>query len=264
VILIRIALIAGAALVLAAGARGDGDPASDVLYLKTVYFPYPPPSANATNALRRAVAAVYAHRYRVKVAVIASESDLGSVPELFNKPDAYARFLGSEIRSFYIGPLLIVMRAGFGIYDGGRSTAAEERVLQTVAVDTAGTDALVVSAAAAVDKLRTAGALKSKDIKKPELQAYAVSGHPGKPAALKFFVYDDSGSVRERIVITTASGRKVATLQRPLAPVNPVEMKTVRWTVPARPPSRRLLYCVTAIDPSGNRSRTACADLTVV
>jgi len=43
---------------------------------------------------------------------------LGAIPSLFNKPNQYARFLGFELSAGFIGPLLIVMPSGFGIWDG--------------------------------------------------------------------------------------------------------------------------------------------------
>jgi hypothetical protein len=54
---------------------------------------------------------------------------MGSVTALFRRPTRYAHFLGLELRQLYQGPLLIVMPNGYGIYDGGRSTRAEARVL---------------------------------------------------------------------------------------------------------------------------------------
>ena len=119
--LIALALL----LVLTPSALADGDPANDVLLVKNVFLPYPAPSAAASNELAAAVSSAYARGYRVKVAVIATETDLGSVPSLFNRPGDYARFLGQELNLYYVGPLLIVMPAGYGVYDGGRSTAPE-------------------------------------------------------------------------------------------------------------------------------------------
>jgi hypothetical protein len=98
-------LVVLATLVLTGTAAADGDPASDVLYLKNVFLPFPAPPRDAANALQGAVDQAYARRFRVKVAVIASAPDLGSVPELFDRPTQYAKFLGTELRSFYIGRL---------------------------------------------------------------------------------------------------------------------------------------------------------------
>jgi hypothetical protein len=66
----------------------------------------------------------------VKVAVIATKEDLGAVPSLFNQPEQYAKFLGTEISFFYSGVLLVVMPAGFGVYHGGKSTSKAEAALQ--------------------------------------------------------------------------------------------------------------------------------------
>jgi hypothetical protein len=261
--LLRIACVLALGLVLVGVARGDGDPASDVLWSQNVYFPYPLPSASARAVLKRSVSAVYARNYRIKVAVIATASDLGSVPELFKKPDAYAKFLGTEVGLFYIGPLLVAMPTGFGVYDGGRPTTAEDAVLAKATAPGSNPDGLVRSTAAVLDKLNAAGALKSKDIKKPQAQAYDGTGNAGKRVSLRFYVYDDSGKAREQIVISTASGRKVATVRVPLGYVNPQKTESVRWTIPTKPPARRLRFCVVAIDAAGNRSPRSCAQLTV-
>jgi hypothetical protein len=120
-------------LVLAAltapAARADGDPASDYLVAQNVFVGVELPHRDAIAVLNAAVAAVYAHGDRIRVAVVATPADLGSIPSLFRRPIEYARFLGTELRGYYIGPLLVVMPGGFGIYDGGRSVAAEAAVL---------------------------------------------------------------------------------------------------------------------------------------
>src|SRR5262245_7931291 len=70
-------LVLALALVLAAAsatvAHADGDPASDVLPLNSVYFPLTAPSADAQSTLKNAVDGVYASGQRVKVAVIATK-----------------------------------------------------------------------------------------------------------------------------------------------------------------------------------------------
>jgi hypothetical protein len=75
------------------------------------------------------VRAINAAGYRLKVAVIASPSDLGSVPSLYGRPRYYARFLGIELGLIYKGSLLIAMPAGFGFYHHGRQTVAEDKAL---------------------------------------------------------------------------------------------------------------------------------------
>src|SRR5260221_14770406 len=101
------------------------------------------------------------------MAVAGTRRDLGSIPSLFGKANAYARFLGTEIGAFWAGPLLIVMPSGFGIYDGHRSTAPEAAVLAKLKVDRSSPSALVASAKEAVDALAAANALNSPDILRP-------------------------------------------------------------------------------------------------
>ena len=249
-----------AMLVFVPRAAADGDPASDVLYLKNVYLPYPAPSVGAGQALQRTVAQVYAKRFRVKVAVIATASDLGSVPELFNKPTQYAKFLGTELRSFYVGPLLIAMPAGFGVYDGGRSTAAEERVLGTITAHSANPDDLTRLGTTAVKRLLDAGALRSKDITKPFALALASTGSRGGVARLRYAASDDSMRSRVQASVRTSAGTTIGRVTTPVRFLQPQRISIVRWHAPRRAPSR-LRFCVVAIDPGGNRSARACASL---
>src|SRR6266516_885085 len=147
-------LLAVAVTVAAASsARADGDPASDVLYFQDAYLPYPAPSKHASGVLLGSIRAARSDHYTIKVAVIATRTDLGSVPSLFGKPKSYAQFLGEEIRSFYTGPLLVVMPAGFGIWKGSGDTTSEQHTLAGVKVHASTPDALVLSAAAGVRKL---------------------------------------------------------------------------------------------------------------
>src|SRR5581483_11355622 len=232
------ALAALAAVVLAAAvgaraAQADGDPASDYLLLQTVFFPTPPPSQSAETALDQAAAAVYAHGDRIKVAVIDSVDDLGAIPSLFGHPSDYARFLGIELGLWYVGPLLVVMPNGYGIYDGGHSTAPEQQVLQGVALASDGPDQLARSATAALQKLEAA-------------------------AALHFDLFDDSGRTTATVRIYDA-GSPVARLTTPMAFAIGTRHASVRWPVPHTLRSRRLRFCVVASDPSGNRSKPSCA-----
>jgi hypothetical protein len=256
------AAVAALALVLAGAAAGDGDPASDVLLLQNTFLPSPAPSSDAGATLERAVAAVYAKGFRIKVAVIASPADLGAIPSLFGKPTEYAKFLGTEIATFYVGPLLIAMPAGFGIWDGGRTTAAEEAVLPRGPLS-GGADDLTRGAAAAVAALLQAGALRSKDILAP----YAVPGQTSAPRTgrlrLSFRLYDDSGRAGATLTLSTPAGRGVGRIRVPLRRVSFQAIVSVTWRVPpglARGPVR---FCLVPVDPSGNRGKRACEPLLV-
>jgi hypothetical protein len=260
-VFVRLLVAAAVALVLAASAAADGDPASDTLYQQNAYIPYPAPPPADVTALKQAVTRAYARGYRVKVAVIATKTDLGAVPELFGKPDQYASFLGAELRGFYIGPLLVVMPAGFGIYDGGRSTAAEERVLATMPVHGSTASALTQTAAAGVTKLTGAGALRSKDILAPIVYAVSSTGRRGSTVAIRFQIVDDSG--RSRVAVRIYAGtRQVGVVQTRLRPTDAFKLASVKWAAPRTAP-RKLRFCAVGTDGGGNKSRPSCAPLTL-
>ena len=241
------------AAVSAAGARADGDPASDILPTDSVYFPLNQPSADAQGALTSAVIAVYANGDRVKVAVIATPDDLGAIPSLMNKPDDYARFLGQELAGFYVGPLLIVMPSGWGVYDGGRSVAAENGVLSGIDVSGSSPDNLVRSAATAVQKMEAAGALKSPDIRPPYVYAQSTTIHPGKHAVLYFRVLDDSNRAAVSVTVV-AGGKTIASLSSALAATNYPNAHSVTWAVPKKIVKKGVKVCMTATDAAGNKS----------
>jgi hypothetical protein len=112
------------ALALSGAARANGDPASDVLYVNDVFLPL---SARVTPQLARELLDVTRTARKVgkpmKVALIASVTDLGLEPSYFGKPTNYARFLGAELQYLYKGKLLIVMPQGAGLSEAGRLVA---------------------------------------------------------------------------------------------------------------------------------------------
>ena len=70
--------------------------------------------------------------YQIRVALIASPADLGSVTELWRQPQNYARFLAQEISLLYRGPLLVVMPNGYGLYRLAGPLATERSALAGV------------------------------------------------------------------------------------------------------------------------------------
>ena len=116
---VRIALLltaAAAAVILPSLAIADGDPASDTLLGENVFYPYSPPVPRSVAAtLNTQTAAARRAGLPVKVALIAGPTDLGVIPSLFGKPQAYARFLDQEISFRGAQPLLVVMAAGYGV-----------------------------------------------------------------------------------------------------------------------------------------------------
>jgi hypothetical protein len=81
-------LVIASALVTSAGlARADGDPASDVLVSKAVFVPWNAVSTAGEQARLEAVLAAATRRgYPIRVALIASSADLGSVTALWHQP----------------------------------------------------------------------------------------------------------------------------------------------------------------------------------
>jgi hypothetical protein len=116
-VLRRVALGLILALVLAPQALADGDPASDILAPAEtrVYMTLAAPNASLEQQLAKTTQAVTDAGLPIKVAVIGNKTDLGAVPQLWAKPQTYARFLGSELRFIYKDTLLVVMPQGFGI-----------------------------------------------------------------------------------------------------------------------------------------------------
>lgn len=149
-------LASAAALAVPAPAAADGDPASDVLLTQWAFVPYGAPiSAPVTRQLETVIARARKAGYPIKVAIIGSPYDLGSVSSLYGKPQEYAKFLGSELTFLYHGRLLIVMPQGYGYYDGRGRRGPELRVLRGLKVEK-GSDQLVASAIPAVAQLARA------------------------------------------------------------------------------------------------------------
>jgi hypothetical protein len=155
-------LVALAALAVAAvatpSARADGDPASDYLLSQDVFVPFdgkiPTSSAGQLDTLVR-----NANRrgYRIKVAMIATPYDLGSVTALWKQPQRYARFLGQELEFVYKdGRLLIAMPNGYGVYNHGKPVTSETKLLAGLSPPAGGGEALASGAIDAVRRLARA------------------------------------------------------------------------------------------------------------
>ena len=105
-------------------ASADIDPASDVLLQQDYFVPYEPAvCTEEKSALEAATRKAKAAGYQLKVAIIASQIDLGGAPEFFGHPTPYAKFLGRELATF--GPhgqvkkrihLITLMPQGWGLY----------------------------------------------------------------------------------------------------------------------------------------------------
>lgn len=121
------------ALASAPEAGANADPASDVLYTENVFLPYnnDVPESLARE-LTEATAGAKEAGYPIKVAVIASQNDLGLIYTLWRQPKLYAPFLGRELLFLYRDTLIVVMPNGFGVFRDNQSVEREERLLSTI------------------------------------------------------------------------------------------------------------------------------------
>lgn len=161
-------MIALASAWVPAVADADGDPASDVLVSQSVFVPADAGVSVAQQLeLDNILGAADRAGLQIRVALIASPSDLGSITALWGQPENYAHFLGEELSLLYHGRVLVVMPAGFGLYQTGASTGAEVSALEGIKAPSP--RGLVDAGVAAVERLA------------------ADSGHPlsapGKPTS---------------------------------------------------------------------------------
>ena len=121
------------ALLVPGAARANGDPASDVLLTDRVFLPFEAPiSKSAQDDLRNTVVEANKKGFKIRVALIAFTSDLGTATALWAHPEDYSKFLGKEIAFVTTDPLLVSMPAGFGFYDQDRPVTKEQQVLAKI------------------------------------------------------------------------------------------------------------------------------------
>jgi hypothetical protein len=113
----------------AAPAYADGDPASDVLAVQSYFVPQDAGVSTTRQAQLEELLRTAQHAgYPIRVALIASPTDLGSVTELWRQPQTYAQFLAQELGLVYHGPLLILMPNGVGFHQPQRLFAPQPRL----------------------------------------------------------------------------------------------------------------------------------------
>ncbi len=121
------------ALLLAPLAKADGDPASDWLLVRSSFVP---PDAGVSSADQKSLTAMLqsakAQGYTLRVALIASQYDMGSVTVLWKRPTDYAPFLSQELRFIYKHRVLVVMPNGFAIANDGKRDPAEQAVVASL------------------------------------------------------------------------------------------------------------------------------------
>ncbi len=123
-------LVAIVALLVVPLAHADGDPASDWLLTRPSFVPPDDGVPSAYSAqLQQVLADAKARGYEIRVAVLGTRYDMGSVYVLWLKPKPYAPFLSQELSFVYRGRVLVVMPTGMAIAKNGKAIPADQAVL---------------------------------------------------------------------------------------------------------------------------------------
>jgi hypothetical protein len=177
---------------LPAVARADGDPASDVLATQPLFLPADAGVSFAhENQLNGALTSAATGGFPMRVAIIASKSDLGSVTALWRQPQTYAQFLGEELSLLYHGTLLVVMPDGFGLYGPARAVAAGRSALAGLH-PAAGGPVLGIAALSAVQRVAAAA---GHSVTVPTAAAAASPSSAGSTGAIPILVFVLGGAL---------------------------------------------------------------------
>ena len=198
-------LVVLAALVAVPLARADGDPASDFLLTRSTFVP-PDLGISAADAARLSATVALAKQrgYPIRVALIGSAYDLGSVGLLDRKPKQYARFLGTELTFVYHDPLLIVMPNGYGVARAGKALPAAQRVVDRLPAPGTGGPQLVQ---AGIDGVRALAAAAGVRVPVPQPAAGSGGGSSG-------LVWGIAGGAAAVVLLLAAAGLVIVRRRR--------------------------------------------------
>lgn len=143
-----------ACLVAAPAALADADPASDFLLTQPAFVPPDGgiPAADAAQ-LQATLAAAKARGYEIRVALIPTNYDMGSVGVLFKQPRRYARFLGQELIFVYHGRVLVAMPNGYAVVNKGKPVPAAQAIVDKLPAPGSNGHSIATGATAAVAEL---------------------------------------------------------------------------------------------------------------
>jgi len=159
----------------APAARADGDPASDVLVYQNLFVTSESGMSTGQQAEVASLLASAAHAgFPIRAAIIGAPVDLGAVTALWDKPSAYASFLGVELSLIYKQRLLIVMPNGFGFNWTGHPSGPAYQVLSQVSIG-AGGDGLTTATVTAVQTLAAASGIKLATPAAPATPSHGIS-----------------------------------------------------------------------------------------
>jgi cytochrome oxidase Cu insertion factor (SCO1/SenC/PrrC family)/thiol-disulfide isomerase/thioredoxin len=168
-VILAAALVAGS---MAPAARADGDPGSDVLVYQDLFTGSAGISVRQQLQFSALLKAAARAGFPVRVAIIASPTDLGAVTSLWRNPRAYAKFLGLELSLAYKQRLLVVMPNGFGFSWPKHSAAPAYELLRRISIGS-GANGLLGAAQTAVQQLA-----KVDGVKLPSVASEAAAGSP--------------------------------------------------------------------------------------
>ncbi|HUY58375.1 MAG TPA: SCO family protein, partial [Solirubrobacteraceae bacterium] len=166
-VLVVLLALAAVMLLLPVAALADGDPGSDVLLDQNLFAYW---DANLSSAqqlqLGHLLNATAQAGAPVRVAIIAHRDDLGTVGLLWQRPQTYAHYLGTELSLAYSGRLLIVMPNGYGVWwqadQAGAAKLQAALAGRRPSADTA--SALVAATVSAVDRIESAAGVSASTL----------------------------------------------------------------------------------------------------
>ena len=209
---VAVVLSALALACMPAGAHADGDPASDSLLFRDVFYPYSPVSRPAAATLDAVAKSARKAGYPIKVALIATPADLGTAGYFFGKPQDYANFLIAEITFKSKPHLLVVMADGFGGQNLGDKVDTALAPVKIHASQSA--DGLAGAAAVAVARIATAA---GHPVPVPRVSGEPGSGSGGGSTSPAVYI------VPAVVLVLAAAGAalRIRRRRRPPAPAPP-------------------------------------------
>jgi len=165
-------------------AHADGDPGSDVLVYQNLFVAADADiSVQQQLQLGNLLTEADEDGFPVRVAVISQPDDLGAITALWDKPAAYATFLGTELSLAYAQRLLIVMPNGFGFNWQGHSASAAYKVLDGVHIGTHGPGLAAAAQNAVLALARASGVRLTVPAGGAAGAAPSTAGAAGGPAS---------------------------------------------------------------------------------
>jgi hypothetical protein len=155
--------VAVAVSLFATSALAGHGTVTDILSAQNVYLPNEPVCAPLARELTKVTDQTLDRGYPLKVAIIASPDDISGASQYFDRPQDYARLLGSQIGFYRPGDpvqsndsLLVVMPAGFGLVRSGKAPNVFLEVFALERPEGGGANDLARAAARAVPQLADA------------------------------------------------------------------------------------------------------------